>query len=129
MRHQGGTAPQAQASRRRPSGHFRFAEQVSNGVHKGILGRIVRRHAACHFQELHHAGNILRLQRLLIRIVLPCVKVACPQRGDGAEAVFRLAILLVAKLVELSNRKRQDVNLWDGPAKDADMVYGNSIDM
>ena len=22
-----------------------------------------------------------------------------------------------------------DVNLWDGPAKDADMVYGNSIDM
>ena len=37
--------------------------------------------------------------------------------------------LRVAKLVELSNRKRQDVNLWDGPAKDADMVYGNSIDM
>ena len=34
-----------------------------------------------------------------------------------------------AKLVELSNRKRQDVNLWDGPSKDADMVYGNSIDM
>lgn len=37
--------------------------------------------------------------------------------------------LRVAKLVELSNRKRQDVNLWDGPSQDADMVYGNSIDM
>ena len=37
--------------------------------------------------------------------------------------------LRVAKLVELSNRKRQDVNLWEGPSQDADMVYGNSIDM